>query len=446
MHQHTSTLLTDLYELTMLNVYVDSGMHENAVFELFVRKLRPGRNFLVATGLEQALDYLEHLHVTAEEADWLASTGRFSDSCIDYLRDLKFTGDVHAMDEGTIFFPDEPVLRVTAPIAQAQLVESRLINLLNYQTLVASKAARCVIAAGGGRQLVDFGMRRSHGAEAGIASARAAYIAGFDGTATVVAGKDFGIPIFGTMAHSFIQAHESETVAFSSFARHQPNNLIFLIDTYDIARGAERVVELGNELAKQGSKITAVRIDSGDLVEMSHLVRKILNDGGHPHIKILVSGGLDEYRLADLTAGAAPIDGFGIGTSMNVSADVPYLDYVYKLEEYAGVAKRKRSAGKSTWPGRKQVYREYNDDGTMRHDILTTEDDHQRGTALVKPVMRNGKRLAPSPSIEDVRKHVSEEYKRLPANLRRLEQVQPYDVMVAEALRQLTAEVDRQIR
>jgi len=206
------------------------------------------------------------------------------------------------------------------------------------------------------------------------------------------------------------------------------------------------VVELGNELAKQGSKITAVRIDSGDLVEMSHLVRKILNDGGHPHIKILVSGGLDEYRLADLTAGAAPIDGFGIGTSMNVSADVPYLDYVYKLEEYAGVAKRKRSAGKSTWPGRKQVYREFNDDGTMRHDILTIEDDVQRGTPLIKPVMRGGKRLSPSPSIEEVRKHVSEEYQRLPANLRRLEQVQPYDVMVAESLRQLTAEVDRQIR
>ena len=442
----TSTLLTDLYELTMFDVYVDSGMEQHAVFELFVRKLRPGRNFLVAAGLEQALDFLENLSISEEEASWLASTGRFHDRVVDRFRSLRFTGDVDAVPEGTIFFPDEPVLRIIAPIAEAQLVESRLINLLHYQTLVASKAARCVLVSGE-KQLVDFGLRRAHGAEAGLASARACYLSGFNGTATVLAGYQFGIPIFGTMAHSFIQAHDDEVAAFSNFARHQANNLIFLIDTYDIARGAERVVALADQLRESGSKdqIKAVRIDSGDLTEMAHMVRKILDAGGLKDVQILVSGGLDEYRLGDLIASGAPIDGFGVGTSLNVSADSPYLDYVYKLQEYDGKPKRKRSAGKSTWPGRKQIYRERNADGTIRHDTLTIEGDVQPGTPLLEPVMRNGKRLKPSPSLQDVRAHVAQELASLPHNLRRLEQVQPYDVIVSDALRKLTMEVDRSI-
>lgn len=442
----TSTLLTDLYELTMFNVYVDSGMEQLAVFELFVRKLRPGRNFLIAAGLEQALDYLEQLHVTEQEVVWLEQTGKFSPKVLDRLRGLRFTGDVDAMAEGTVFFPDEPVLRITAPIAEAQLVESRLINLLHYQTLVASKAARCVLAAPN-RQLVDFGLRRAHGAEAGVASARACYLSGFSGTATVLAGQQFDIPIFGTMAHSFIQAHEDEYAAFSNFAKYQPNNLIFLIDTYDIERGAERVVQLSQELKDAGStdEIRAVRIDSGDLTDMAHMVRKILDAGGLTDVQILASGGLDEYRLGDLIASGAPIDGFGVGTSLNVSADSPYLDYVYKLQEYDGKAKRKRSAGKSTWPGRKQVYRELNDDGTFLHDTLTLESDQQPGKPLLVAMMKEGRRIEPSPSLESVRAHTAEELSRLPNNLRRLEQVQAYDVIVSEALRQLTVEVDRNI-
>lgn len=443
---HTSTLLTDLYELTMFDVYVDSGMEQVAVFELFVRKLRPGRNFLVAAGLEQALDYLEQLEVTDVEVDWLRETGKFSPNVLDRLRNLKFSGNVDAMAEGTVFFPDEPVLRVIAPIAEAQLVESRLINLLHYQTLVASKAARCVLAAPD-CQLVDFGLRRAHGAEAGVASARACYLSGFSGTATVLAGQQFDIPVFGTMAHSFIQAHEDEYSAFLNFAKFQPNNLIFLIDTYDIAKGAERVVQLAAELKASGStdEIRAVRIDSGDLTEMAHLVRKILDTGGLREVQILVSGGLDEYRLGDLIASGAPIDGYGIGTSLNVSADSPYLDYVYKLQEYDSKPKRKRSAGKSTWPGRKQVFRELNGDGTFRHDILTIEDDMQPGIPLLAPVMKNGKRINPSPSLNEVREHTADQLARLPNNLRRLEQVQAYDVVVSEAIRLLTVEVDRNI-
>jgi len=409
--------------------------------------LTDGRNFLVAAGLEQALDYLEGLHVTDEEAVWLEQTDKFSPAVIERLRNLKFTGDVDAMAEGTVFFPDEPVLRIVAPIAEAQLVESRLINLLHYQTLVASKAARCVLVAAN-RQLVDFGLRRAHGAEAGVASARACYLSGFSGTATVLAGQQFDIPIFGTMAHSFIQAHDDEAQAFSNFAKHQPNNLIFLIDTYDIVRGAERVVELAEDLRKSGSTdhVRAVRIDSGDLTEMAHLVRKILDSGGLTEVQILVSGGLDEYRLGDLIASGAPIDGFGVGTSLNVSADSPYLDYVYKLQEYDGNPKRKRSAGKSTWPGRKQVYRELNSDGTLRHDTLTLEGDVQPGTPLLEAVMKNGRRVKASPSLVEVREHAARELARLPNNLRRLEQVQPYDVIVSDALRQLTVEVDRNIR
>lgn len=442
----TSTLLTDLYELTMFDVYVDSGMEQLAVFELFVRKLRPGRNFLIAAGLEQALDYLEQLNVTEQEVEWLEQTGKFGPMVLDRLRSLKFTGDVDAMQEGTIFFPDEPVLRIIAPIAEAQLVESRLINLLHYQTLVASKAARCVLAAPE-RQLVDFGLRRAHGAEAGVASARACYLSGFSGTATVLAGQHFDIPVFGTMAHSFIQAHDDEYTAFSNFAKYQPNNLIFLIDTYDIQRGAERVVQLAQALKDAGSTdhIRAVRIDSGDLTEMAHMVRKILDAGGLPDVQILASGGLDEYRLGDLIASGAPIDGFGVGTSLNVSADSPYLDYVYKLQEYDGRPKRKRSAGKSTWPGRKQIYRELNDDGTFRHDTLTLEGDPQPGMPLLVPMMKNGRRIEPSPPLEQVRKYTAEQLSRLPNNLRRMEQVQAYDVIVSEALRQLTVEVDRNI-
>lgn len=263
----------------------------------------------------------------------------------------------------------------------------------------------------------------------------------------MLAGQHFDIPVFGTMAHSFIQAHDDEYTAFSNFAKYQPNNLIFLIDTYDIQRGAERVVQLAQALKEAGSTdhVRAVRIDSGDLTEMAHMVRKILDAGGLSDVQILASGGLDEYRLGDLIASSAPIDGFGVGTSLNVSADSPYLDYVYKLQEYDGRPKRKRSAGKSTWPGRKQVYRELNDDGTFRHDTLTLEGDPQPGTPLLVPMMKNGRRIEPSPPLEQVRKHTAEQLSRLPSNLRRMEQVQAYDVIVSEALRQLTVEVDRNI-
>lgn len=442
MIERTSLLLTDLYQLTMLQAYFDRGMADTAVFEFFVRKLPPGRNFLMAAGLEQVLDFLADLHFSPQELDWLAGCGRFHSRFVDSLRDLCFTGDVQAMPEGTIFFPDEPILRVVAPLPQAQLVETRIINLLQFQTLVASKAARIRLAA---REslLVDFGLRRAHGAEAGLLSARASYLAGFDGSSTVLAGMEWGIPLFGTMAHSFVQAHDSETAAFEHFARSQPRASTMLIDTYDTEAAARALVPLAHRLAQEGIRIQAVGLDSGDLAEHARQVRRILDEGGVPGINIFASGNLDEYKLAEFIAAAAPINGFGVGTRMNTSADRPYLDCAYKLQEYAGVARRKRSEGKATWPGRKQVYRRYGSDGLMADDVLTTTTAVQPGEALLVPVMEQGRRLASSPALAGVREHAKAALSRLPLPLRALAPAPtPYPLSVDDSLRLLAAEVD----
>ena len=436
-----SALLTDLYQLTMLQGYHDCGMSDVAVFEFFVRRLRPGRGFLVAAGLEQALQFLEDLHFSKEELAWLASTGRFSDSFIAQLEALRFTGDVHAMPEGTVFFPDEPILRVTAPIAQAQLVETRLINLLHFQTLIASKAARMVLAAPD-KLLVDFGLRRAHGAEAGLLAARASFIAGFTGTATVQAGKEFGIPLFGTMAHSFIQAHDDEALAFEHFAHAQPDNVVLLIDTYDTEAAARKVVALAPVLARSGIRIRGVRIDSGNLADHARKVRQILDAGGLHCVTIFASGDLDEYLLRDMFASGAPIDALGIGTRMDTSSDMPYLDCAYKLVEYAGKPRRKRSEGKQTWPGRKQVYRSHGADGRYASDLVTIEGDAQPGEPLVEPVMRGGKRLAAAMPLADIRSHAAANLARLPEPLRKLEEAYAYRVEISQALHELAKKLD----
>src|SRR6266545_4142246 len=306
----TSALLTDLYQLNMMQAYLDRGETKTAVFEFFVRKLPRERGFLIAAGLEQVLEFLAELRFTPEELDWLASTGRFGKDFIDYLAGLRFTGNIHAMPEGTVFFADEPILRVTAPLPEGQLVETRLINLLQFQSMIAAKAARMVLAAPG-KRLVDFGLRRAHGAEAGLRAARASYIADFAGTATVLADKEFGIPIFGTMAHSYIQVHDDEAEAFENFARAR--------------------------LKAAGISIGGVRLDSGDLITLSKAVRRILDEGGLRDVTIFASGGLDETVIANIIRSGAPIDGFGIGSSLTTSYDAPGLDCAYKLEEYAGL-------------------------------------------------------------------------------------------------------------
>jgi nicotinate phosphoribosyltransferase len=329
------------------------------------------------------VEYLEQLRFSPEDLAWIEASGRFDRGFVDYLRGFRFTGDVHAMPEGTACFPNEPLVRVTAPLPQAQLVETRLINIIQLQTLLASKAARFVLVAPG-KQLVDFGLacpRR----EARLL-ARAPYLAGFSGTC-------HGIGSTPCSAHrptapwrtSFIQAHDDEAEAFAHFARHQPHHVVLLLDTYDTEAAAEKVVKLGPQLAAEGITIKGVRLDSGDLGEHARKVRRILDRGGLSHVTIFASGNLDEHTVRDLVRAGAPIDGFGVGSRLMTSSDAPYLDCAYKLQEYAGRARRKRSEGKATWPGRKQVFRRYGSDGRMGEDILTVEDDPQEGEALSSP-------------------------------------------------------------
>ena len=441
MNPSQSALLTDLYQLTMAQTYLQQQMDKAAVFEFFVRRLPPCRNFLLAAGLEQVLEYLSEVHFTSEEISWLERTGRFSSALLHYLETFRFTGDVDAMPEGTIFFPHEPVLRVVAPLPMAQLVETRMMNVLNFQTMIASKAVRSVVAAGG-KPLIDFGLRRAHGAEAGLLAARASYLAGFAGTATVLAGMQYGIPTYGTMAHSFVQAHEDETAAFEHFAQAQPDNAVLLIDTYDTEAAAKCIVRMAPQLKKLGVPIKGVRLDSGDLAAHSHNVRRILDDGGLGDAQILASGNLDEHRIQDLVQSGAPIDSFAVGTAMTTSADASSLDCAYKLQEYAGRPCRKRSEGKATWPGRKQVYRTYTKIGRLDHDVVTTLNERQDGEPLLSPVMKNGRRLAPSPSLNDIRKQVTAALSRLPDWMRGLDRSSPYDVRISQALHDLAESVD----
>jgi nicotinate phosphoribosyltransferase len=438
-------LLTDLYQLNMLQAYLEHGVTDTAVFEFFVRDVPAGRNFLIAAGQEPTLDYLENLRFSDDDLAWLTGTGRFSKQVIDYLRAFRFTGAVNAMPEGTVFFSNEAVLQVTAPLPMAQLVESRLINLLQFQTLIASKAARMVLAAPG-KLLVDFGLRRAHGAEAGVMAARASYLAGFAGTATVTAGKLYGLPLYGTMAHSFIEAWDDEAAAFEAFARARPDNLVLLIDTYDTLAAALKVVALAPHLRAAGITIRAVRLDSGDLVELSKGVRQILDAGGLTEVSIFASGGLDEHEIARLLAAGAPIGGFGVGTSLTTSSDRPALDCAYKLQEYAGVARRKYSSGKATWPGRKQVWRRFGANGRMAGDTISLADDRQEGEPLLVPVMREGGRVGPAQTLAQGRERVARELARLPDALRRLDRAEPYPVAVADALKRLAADVDRRVR
>ena len=394
----TSALLTDLYQLAMLQTYHAERMQETAVFDLFARRLPPERGFLLAAGLEQALDYLENLRFTPEELEWLAGCGRFGAGFVNSLAEFRFTGAVHALPEGTAFFADEPILRITAPLPQAQLVESRLINLIHYQTLIAS----------------------------------------------VLAGMRFGIPLFGTMAHSLIQAHDREEDAFEHFAAAQPGNVVLLLDTYDTEAAARKLIPLAARLQARGIAIKGVRIDSGDLAEHARRVRRILDDGGLNRLTIFASGDLDEHRLQKLLADGAPIDGFGVGTRLDASTDAPTLELVYKLQEYAGQARRKRSEGKATWPGRKQVYRRTDADGLFAEDCLGLEAAPRPGEPLLRPVMLEGRRLSPPESLAAVRERVRAQLAALPPALRANRTAPAYPVHIAPELRELTDRLDRQ--
>lgn len=437
-----SPLVTDLYQLTMLEAYYQAGMQDTAVFEFFVRKMPGERHFFMAAGLEQVLRYLENLHFTDEDLHWLRNCGRFGDAFIDGLAGFRFCGEVEAMPEGSIFFPDEPILRVTAPLPQAQLIEPMVINALHFQCLIASKAARFRLAAPD-KLLVDFGLRRAHGPDAGLLAARAVWIAGFDGSATVMAEPVFGVPLYGTMAHSYVQAFGDEYAAFEHFSRVHPGNTVLLIDTYDTAVAAGKVVELAHALQREDIGINAVRIDSGDLGAEAVRVRRILDEGDCRAIRIFASGGLDEYEIAKIEQAGRPIDGYGVGTQLDCSADRPYLDCAYKLQEYAGRACRKRSEGKATWPGRKQVLRTCDADGRFSHDTLALLDEQAAGEPLLQPVMQNGRRLQHAETTVAIRERAAGQLARLPDNLRMLGGNGTYDVRITQALRDLAAQLDR---
>ena len=439
----TPAVLTDLYQLSMLKAYHDQSMNQTAVFEFYIRNLPAQRNFLMAAGLEQVLEYLETLQFTQQERDWLKNSGRFPTDFVDSLKAFRFTGDVDALPEGTIFFGNEPVLRITAPLPQAQLIESRIINILQIQIMAASKAARMVLTAPG-KTLLDFGLRRAHGSEAGLFVARASYLAGFNGSATVPAEPFYGVPVFGTMAHSYIQAHGDETAAFRDFAHSWPDNTIFLLDTYDTLQAAHKVVALARDLKKEGISIHGVRLDSGDLAQLAKQVRSILDEGGLQDTKIFASGNLDEYALEQLIATQAPIDGFGIGTRLAVSEDAPSLECVYKMQEYDGQPRRKRSEGKATWPGKKQIFRTLDTQGKMQEDHLAMEDESLTGEPLLKPCMRNSKRLNPPAPLEQCRTHAARQLDQLPETLRSLDPAQPYPVHVSQKIRDLADHLDQQ--
>lgn len=424
----SAALLTDLYELTMLRAYWAERMHERAVFSLFFRSLPKERNFILACGLDDVLRYLERLRFSPAALDYLRNRHELDPRFVDWLSDFRFAGDVWALPEGTPVFPNEPLLEIGASIGQAQLVETFVLNQVHMQSLLASKAARVVLAAGS-KAVVDFGLRRMHGTDAGLKGARAYYIAGLTSTSNVLAGQVYGIPIAGTMAHSYIQAHDDELEAFRAFARVFPH-AVLLVDTYDTVRGVENVAALARELGERFD-VKAVRLDSGDLGELAVAARRMLDDAGLERVGIFASGSLDEYEIASLLERGAPIDAFGVGSRMGVSSDVPYLDMAYKLVEYAGKDRLKLSTGKRLLPGRKQIFRS---DG--EGDVLAAFDEALEGRPLLERVMQDGRRTpAGLVSLTQARKHTADELARLPDRLLALEQAKPpYPVKVSERL------------
>jgi nicotinate phosphoribosyltransferase len=442
-HRPSSALRSDLYELTMAAGYLETGLAATATFELFARHLPERRNYLVVGGIEQALEFLETARFSSEEIDYLRQLDVFRNvgrAFFDYLAEFRFSGDLWAMPEGTIFFPGEPVLRVTAPIAEAQIVETGLLAIIHFQTLISSKAAR-VSSSATGRSVVEFGSRRAHGIEAAAYAARAAYIAGCDGTSNTFAGHRFGIPVYGTQAHSWIMAHEDETDAFRDFLAIYPENAILLLDTYDVRTAFGRMLDLG--IRPRG-----VRLDSGDLCADSIWMRQKLDAAGWNDVQIFASGDLDEDRIAELLRSGAQIDAFGVGTALSTSSDVPNLPLVYKLAELEVDGQVRRAAklteAKETYPGRKQVFRFGGGHEEYSWDVIGLSDEHFLGAEpLLLPALRNGRRLAPfdvSPAeaVVDARRRFLDARKHLPERLRALRPAHPaYPVRFSNGLEEL---------
>ena len=435
----TSGLFVDLYELTMTQAYLHEGRHGTpAVFDLFFRSLPRERSFFVAAGLARLVEDLEAWRFTADDLDYLASLDRFAPDFLDWLGDWRFRGTVHALPEGTICFGNEPLIEVRASLADAQLIETLAINRIHHATLVASKGAR-VVAAAAGRSVVDFGARRAHGTDAALEAARALYLVGFEGTSNVEAGRRYGLPVAGTMAHSYVQSHASDLEAFRAFVA-EFQDTILLVDTYDTADGVEAVIALAREFEARGGElpVRALRIDSGDLEEAGRAARTRLDRAGLQGIGLFASGGLDEWDVARLVAAGAPYDGFGVGTRVITSSDAPSGDAVYKLVEYAGEGRIKLSEDKETLPGPKQIYRQRGSAGAIERDVLTVAGDRSiGGSPLLVEVMRDGVRTELAANAIDLgasRARVASELDQLPPAHRGLEPSEPLRVVVSDAL------------
>lgn len=425
-------LFTDLYELTMAQAYFARGLGETAVFEAFYRRLPPGRSYVVAAGVADVLDFLEAFRFERDDLEYLASLGTFSPAFLDQLASMRFHGDVWAVPEGTLVFPNEPIVQICAPLAEAQLVETFVVNQLHFQSVIASKAAR-VMEAARGRTVVEFGSRRAHGIDAGLKLARASFLAGASGTSNVLAAQRYGIPAFGTMAHSYVQAMGDELRAFEAFALLYPGTTL-LVDTYDTLRGVERVIELSRRLGHRFD-VRAIRLDSGDLEELSRGARARLDAAGLARVEVFASSNLDEHSIAALLERGAPIDGFGVGTRLAVSEDAPSLDLAYKLVEYAGQGCLKLSSGKVSYPGRKQVFRRA-EHGVWAGDTIARFDELFAGEPLLVPMMQNGRRLSRADaSLQSARRRCKEQLAALPAPLRALTPpASPYPVSISPRL------------
>ncbi len=426
-----SALLTDLYELNMAASYLQRGMRQEATFSLFVRALPPDRGFLVSAGLEPCLAFLETFGFTENELEHLGRELGFDDEVLEAFARLRFDGDVWAVPEGRVVYANEPLLELTAPIAVAQLVEPYLLNQITFQTTIASKAARCVLAADG-RSVVDFALRRTQGLDAALNVARVTWIVGFAATSNVEAGRRFGLPVVGTMAHSYIESFPTEAEAFRTFAQDFPDKTTFLVDTYDTLNGVRTAIDVIRELGLERN--LGVRLDSGDLAELARRSRAILDEADHDGVRIFASGGLDEFEVDRLVRSGAPIDAFGVGTRIGVSADAPYLDSAYKLVEYDGRPMIKLSPNKHTYPGRKQVFRGAEGDVlALRDEPLP--DDHE---PLLVPVMREGRRTGPHRTLGTARELFHSDLGRIPMHARRIEDPEPPEPRISEGLGRLT--------
>ncbi len=430
------SLLTDFYEFTMCASYFESRRNEIVTFDLFIRKFPPKRSYFIFAGIEQIVLFLENLRFDGGQLEYLGKQG-FGADFLEYLRDFRFTGEVCSVPEGSVVFPNEPLIRVTAPMIEAQVIETFLLNTVNLQTMLATKASRVVLASKG-RSVVEFGLRRTQGVDAGMKAARCSYMVGADGTSNVLAGLKYGIPLFGTMAHSYVMFFDHEIDSFRAFVESFPRASTLLIDTYDDVKGAENAAQVGKEIEMAGGRLSAVRLDSGDLAKLSRKVRRILDERGLEYVKIFASGDLDEYVIRDLLRKGAKIDGFGVGTRMSTSFDRPYIDVVYKLagkvENDRFVPAMKLSKGKMTLPGKKQIFRLQDEGGKFVKDTVGLEDEELAGEPLLAKVMDHGKIVRELPSLAEIRRDATSNLSRLPDRYKRLTRPSQYPVMLSPQL------------